>query len=1372
MKKIVLALLLIPFSLYSEEPRDYRQMDWNKGTISDLSLGLLSIEEYQNHIPASLKLKTKGPRWYREDWLPLRCSSVFARGDLDRDGDTDMLLSEMWSPVSFSTLTAYEYTGTKADPSWRRRDEWNFYLSENPNTKGYGSPRLIDFDKDGDLDLWLGLGMFPNGKTTDAEIYAFENIGTNSPIFKRNREWEPPGTPTTYGIDYTCPNLVDNDKDGDYDIFMTGGRYTDARGHTIICCTYKNDGTPSAPKWVIPTNDNNWYPPAVATGHDGHTSNNVNLTFFDFKLEGSVGDVDILAGRNDEMYIILYKKYWPFFPGSVMWTQYTGGHMELATDPIPIPGRFFGDAPWFCLEDADGDGDDDLLWNDNGTFNYFYEYKGSTWTESSWSNGKPYPRWDMWFKTKEDTPFIGILCTPFPVDIDGDGDYDICLGNGGMSDCEGGYMMMFENIGSRESVGGAWKQRMDWRLMDKSLYRCIPRFLDMDGDGDYDYIFGAYTDLAQNLKTVVRVFENKGNPSFPIFDKDVYYDLPTCDINAVWQIPCFIDMDRDGDLDMYYVYDWYSGYPNGRMIRMDYYENDNNQWIRKKENDSPIPVETCWFELGASISLEDIDQDGDIDMVISRGIGKKSEITFYENIGGSDPSLIKNLVKNEEWAKIPWEGVYADPMTCLADMDNDGDLDLYIGNSPGNAFYFENIGDHYQIGTYTSTIFSKNDWKKIFWNETILDNTSINLEIREKNGLWKKVNNGEDISSLKNKDIQYRAILSTSDPKRSPVLYEVALKYEDSLISISPYSGPVGQIITVQGTGFGSNRIVRIDFGTNKTIAITKSNNGTFSLTFITSTQKAGSTMITVSTIGETFTCLFRIISKITVFPTIGPIGALTTVQGTGFGNEQPIRIDFGTNKTITTTTSTTNGTFKASFIINTQSQSSCLITAFGQSYIETAIYKISYGSVTIFSPSGNITDVYPGIQDGVDNCLSGGTVSVSAGTYTETVYINKGIALIGIGTPTITAYGLGETSVVTFYGVSTNNASISGFRITGATGYGSNGNGIYCNQGSPTINHNILTGNSSDGIHCNQANPTITNNILTGNGSYGIHCHNFSSPTITNNILTGNSSDGIYCYYSSSPSITNNILTGNNYRGIYCYYSSSPSIINNTLTGNGSYGIHCNSSSPTIYNNIITKNGTISTYYGIYNNSGTPTINYNCVFGNGLGGNRNYYNCSAGPNDISVDPQFIGNDDFHLQSTSSCINAGSNTVPALPLTDKDGNPRIMDGTVDMGAYEYQGNAFPDIILHKSSDKGFVAKGGTITYTIRYENIGEAEARDVMIIEVLPNNCKLQIANCKFYYVNGKWQETPSSSATKIKWLIPQIAPGASGTASFTVEVR
>ncbi|MFH0774228.1 MAG: hypothetical protein V2A53_01855, partial [bacterium] len=96
----------------------------------------------------------------------------------------------------------------------------------------------------------------------------------------------------------------------------------------------------------------------------------------------------------------------------------------------------------------------------------------------------------------------------------------------------------------------------------------------------------------------------------------------------------------------------------------------------------------------------------------------------------------------------------------------------------------------------------------------------------------------------------------------------------------------------------------------------------------------------------------------------------------------------------------------------------------------------------------------------------------------------------------------------------------------------------------------------------------------------------------------------------------------------------------------------------------------------------------------------------------------------------------------------------------------------PFITLKKTCDKKYVAKGGTLTYTITYTNEGSGTATDVVIIEVLPNNCKLQIANCKFYYVNDKWQETLSPSATKIKWVIPEVAPGEIGTTSFTCEVR
>jgi hypothetical protein len=57
----------------------------------------------------------------------------------------------------------------------------------------------------------------------------------------------------------------------------------------------------------------------------------------------------------------------------------------------------------------------------------------------------------------------------------------------------------------------------------------------------------------------------------------------------------------------------------------------------------------------------------------------------------------------------------------------------------------------------------------------------------------------------------------------------------------------------------------------------------------------------------------------------------------------------------------------------------------------------------------------------------------------------------------------------------------------------------------------------------------------------------------------------------------------------------------------------------------------------------------------------------------ISADPLFVdhGNADCHLGYDSPCRDSGDNTAPGLPAEDCEGDPRISQGFVDMGADEF-----------------------------------------------------------------------------------------------------
>jgi predicted outer membrane repeat protein len=100
---------------------------------------------------------------------------------------------------------------------------------------------------------------------------------------------------------------------------------------------------------------------------------------------------------------------------------------------------------------------------------------------------------------------------------------------------------------------------------------------------------------------------------------------------------------------------------------------------------------------------------------------------------------------------------------------------------------------------------------------------------------------------------------------------------------------------------------------------------------------------------------------------------------------------------------------------------------------------------------------------------------------------------------------------------------------------------------------------------------------------------------------------------------------------------------------------------------------------------SGTATVSYSCIQGG-----------YQGVGNIDANPLFVGlsGDDYHLLPASLCIDTGDpNYVAEEDETDLDGNPRVIGGRIDMGAYEFP-NVAP--VADAGLDKVvFAGPGGT-----------------------------------------------------------------------------
>ncbi len=182
----------------------------------------------------------------------------------------------------------------------------------------------------------------------------------------------------------------------------------------------------------------------------------------------------------------------------------------------------------------------------------------------------------------------------------------------------------------------------------------------------------------------------------------------------------------------------------------------------------------------------------------------------------------------------------------------------------------------------------------------------------------------------------------------------------------------------------------------------------------------------------------------------------------------------------------------------------------------------------------------------------------------------------------------------------------------------------------------------------------TISNGFTDyfGGGVFG------GNATVQNCIISENSAfygGGAYCHKGTVQSCLINGNSASYGGGVYCYSGGTVqncTICDNTSGFNGGGG-----NGGTIYNSII--------YYNTAGSDGDnlndATVEYSCSFP-----------LYPGEGNTNSTPEFINraSGNYRLNSLSPCIDSGTNAFAGGDW-DLDGNPRIIGGIVDMGAYEF-----------------------------------------------------------------------------------------------------
>ena len=570
------------------------------------------------------------------------------------------------------------------------------------------------------------------------DIFSYSDIGTGCKVYRNTSSlatglqftlltpllsttYSPPAGPRTYiyisPVD--IPALCDIDNDGDLDLVTFGHSSTYIEYHQNQsmqlygtcdslafqiknkCWGYASEDALSNTYYLHDTCLGNISSPGISTdnseektsaGHSGGSEVCIDLNA-DGDKEFIVGDVSynnltMLTNGGDSI-SSTFSAIDINFPSNNASTS--------AVNLTTFPAAYY--------VDVNNDGIKDLVVSPNAP-NYSENFNSVVYYENTGANNFPVFVYKQSNLLQDNMIDLGEGAYPVFFDYDNDGLLDLFVGNYGYFGASGfkSEIAQFKNIGTSTHPKFDLITR-DYENLSVTLAgisNMVPAFGDMDGDGDADMIIGDYTGNMQ-------YFENTASAGAPANFVLTVANLKNSSGRVIdvgdFAAPQIVDVDNDGKNDLVI---------GARSGRLAYYHHSGSPTAAVPVLDSithyfgNVKVNRPGYILGYSYPLL-FKQAGVSKLLMGAESGF---LQLYDSIDGNLSGTFKRV-------DTTYLGIFQGTRTAptAADLNNDGLMDLMVGNYEGGLSFYK--------GTSSFTGINNND-NFIRFNFDLFPNPSTN----------------------------------------------------------------------------------------------------------------------------------------------------------------------------------------------------------------------------------------------------------------------------------------------------------------------------------------------------------------------------------------------------------------------------------------------------------------------------------------------------------------------------------------------------------------------------------------------------------------------------------------------------------------------